>query len=430
MKEQVTLYSKDYDTAGQFMNQTLDSSVFYDATNWGDIVTFSSVYPGNPTQVDFLYNLQLQITRVDSNSPNISCACGPDCTCTAENNCGCTCYVEDPCACGPDCTCTAENNCGCTCYVAGPSYTVTLYLGTTMIGCTTGIDPSAVSTMVYISYMNSNLNQSNPTAQFTLSNYPVQVFFLKGTRTQPITLPISAFTTDLDNFYFSIASCNIVGSGYAAYSLTRNSTTQQWIPAFRVPKNISFRIFSCFGGDGFMKYTDQPATIGPSAAGFSVVTLGAQLTLEKYINHPLVPTMSILFQAAGVPETGALLGFTTPQNASTLTTAALFPYGSTAIALTSLSSLSSSVVDLSTFHMGSLSGLVSDQHNQYLYSSGSFYMHPSNNWAVPLNVMIVDTLVVTKLGPLGTMTLYELAFSNYARPIEGIVTRYYFYVAL
>ena len=410
MKEQVTLYSKDYDTAGQFMNQTLDSSVFYDATNWGDIVTFSSVYPGNPTQVDFLYNLQLQITRVDSNSPNISCACGPDCTCTAENNCGCTCYVEDP------------------------SYTVTLYLGTTMIGCTTGIDPSAVSTMVYISYMNSNLsNLSNPTAQFTLSNYPVQVFFLKGTRTQPITLPISAFTTDLDNFYFSIASCNIVGSGYAAYSLTRNSTTQQWIPAFRVPKNISFRIFSCFGGDGFMKYTDQPATIGPSAAGFSVVTLGAQLTLEKYINHPLVPTMSILFQAVGVPETGALLGFTTPQNASTLTTAALFPYGSTSLTLTSLSSLSSlssSVVDLSTFHMGSLSGLVSDQHNQYLYSSGSFYMHPSNNWAVPLNVMIVDTLVVTKLGPLGTMTLYELAFSNYARPIEGIVTRYYFYVAL
>jgi len=399
MKEQVTLYSKDYDTAGQFMNQTLDSSVFYDAVNWGDMVTFSSVYPGNPTQVDFLYNLQLQIQEETS-----SCSCGADCACTAENNCGCSCYLDD----SPPVVLR---------------YTVALYLGTTMIGCTTGVDPSAVSTMVYISYMNSNLNQSNPTSQFTISNYPVQVFFLKGTRTQPITLPISSFTTDLDHFYFSVASCNIVGSGYAAYSLTRNATTQQWIPAFRVPKNISFRIFSCFGGDGFMKYTDQPATIGPSAAGFSVVTLGAQLTLEKYNNIPMVPTMSHLFQAVGVPDTGALLGFTTPQNASTLTTAALFPYGSSAL------TLPSSVVDLSNFHMGSLSGLVTG-NNQYLYCSGSFYMHPSNNWAVPLNLFIVDTLVVTKLGPFGTMTLYELAFSNYARPIEGIVTRYYFYVAL
>jgi len=394
MKELVTLYSKDYDTAGQAMNQVLDSSVFYDAVNWGDLVHFSSVYPGNPTQVDFLYNLQLQITR--GTSP--SCACGPDCSCTAENNCGCTCYVVDD--------------------TTSIFYTVALYLGTTMVGCTTGIHPSAVSTIVYISYMNSIL--SNPTAQFNISNYPVQVFFLQGTRTQPITLPISSFTTDLDNFYFSVASCNILASGYAAYSLTQNSTTLQWIPAFRVPKNISFRVFSCFGGDGFMKYTDQPATIGPSSTGFSVVTLGAQLTLEKYVNIPMVSTMSTLLHAVGVPETGALLGFNLPQNASTLSTAALFLYGSTALTVPS-----STVIDPKTFHMGSLKGLTPPLK----YSSGSFYLHPSNNWAVPLDVMIVDTLVVTNLGPFGTMTLYELAFSNYARPTQDKVTRYYFYVA-
>jgi hypothetical protein len=80
--------------------------------------------------------------------------------------------------------------------------------------------------------------------------------------------------------------------------------------------------------------------------------------------------------------------------------------------------------------MGSLTGLSSIPETTPLkYSSGSFYLHPSNNWAVPLDKMIVDTLVVTNLGPFGTMTLYELAFSNYARPTKDEVTRYYFYVA-
>jgi len=375
MKQQVVLYNKMYgatsDTSNRSDDIVVDSTSFSVGTNWADLVSFST-----DAETHFLYNLNVQIFPSES------------------------------------------------------GYTLCLYFGTVQVAMTTGIDPRAVSTVVYVNYM-----YSSGTRQYCWSGFPLQILFL---RKDGSTAPIADYATD-SSFSFSITLGDLLE--YSVYSLEYDENIEQFIPSFVSPDVMNLTLYSFIGSQPSVKYSDLPFSIGSSANGYGSVNLGALVNLLQPTSTPFIPTIGELLYMICNAD-GSLLPFSSSQtpvsldSAYTGMSAYTYTYG-----VTSLTPLVQTLDDntLTTFQMGSLSGFSSSDSvstRKTGITSGAYYMHPSNNWAVPFNSFMVDTLVLQNRGPApstifpsGT-NLYEFAFSNWKNPVNGIPSFMYFYGAM
>jgi len=377
MKQQVVLYNKMYMIPMNPMTPgndhksddiVVDSASFSVGTNWADLVSFST-----DAETHFLYNLNVQIFPSESGSTG---------------------------------------------------YTLCLYFGTVQVAITTGIDPAAVSTVVYVNYMYSSGKR-----QYCWSGFPVQILFL---RQDGSTAPIADYATD-SSFSFSITLGDLLE--YSVYCLEYDENIEQFIPSFVSPDVMNLTLYSFIGAQPSVKYSDLPFSISSSANGYGSVNLGALVNLLQPTSNPFIPTIGELLYMICNAD-GSLLPFSSSQTPVSLASAYTYTYG-----VTSLTPLVQTLDDntLTTFQMGSLSGFSSSDSvstRKTGITSGAYYMHPSNNWAVPFTSFMVDTLVLQNRGPApstifpsGT-NLYEFAFSNWKNPVNGIPSFMYFYGAM